>query len=57
MTDHISCPKCNHFFPLSEGLGEELQAAYKAQISEELHNEKIIEIRQAEQAAAKGSSS
>ena len=53
MTDHISCPKCNHFFPLSEGLGEELQAAYKAQISEELHNEKIIEIRQAEQAAAK----
>ena len=53
MTDHISCPKCNHSFPLSEGLGEELQAAYKAQISEELHNETIIKIRQAEQAAKK----
>lgn len=53
MSDHISCPKCNHSFPLAEGLGEELQAAYKAQISEELHNEKIIEIRQAEQAAVK----
>lgn len=53
MTDHISCPKCNHSFPLAEGLGEELQAAYKAQISEELHNDKVIEISKAKEAAAK----
>ena len=53
MSDHISCPKCNHSFPLAEGLGEELQAAYKAQIAEELHSEKVFEVRQAEEAAAR----
>ena len=53
MADDIACPKCNHSFTLAEGLGEELQAAYKAQIAEELHSEKVFEVRQAEEAAAR----
>ena len=52
MTDHISCPKCSHSFPLAEGLGEKLQAELKAQISNELNLEKTIEIKKAEEAAA-----